>query len=120
MGMDTVLKVTLLNGLVGLCLGFLQPALDPTSAKYASVKYPTKMGLAQSIPLTGLQLAVAFSQNIMAKVVGASQGGLGNAWCCLGLCCFVFVAALLAAHRLVEKRTESISEDASRKEVPLD
>lgn len=91
-------QVAVLNGIVGCCFGFLTPALGPVCARYASVAYPKQMAMAQGIPMVGLQVSVAFSQNIIALLIpGGDNPSLIVPWCACGVSCALFCVSFTVA-----------------------
>lgn len=104
---DRIWKVAVLNAVQGLCFGFMSPALGPMGARYSNALFPKQMAMAQGIPIAGLQLSTAFSQNMMALVVGDgdSADDLTKGWCLLAVFCVAFVVIFYVTHRVVELRS---------------
>lgn len=117
-----VWHVAVLNGIVGACYGFVVPALSPLCARYSTVAFPKQMAMAQGIPLIGLQLSNAFSQNVMAALVPAGDNpNLIIPWCVCGVCAAAFTVFFVICYLKAEaylKPRDDVSVD--KKEVQAD
>lgn len=118
---DKVWKVVFLNTLIGAAFGFIGPALGPVAAKYGHAIYPKQMALVQGIPLVGLQLSNAFSQNMLAAIVGdiknprlAAGYWTAAAFCVLFVIAFAFAATLSAARCKAAHAASGASEDVEK------
>jgi MFS family permease len=90
------------NAIGGFCFGLVIPALGPLMASYASVHYPKQLAEAQAIPILGMNLSMAFGQNILAFV--NERWGIKAAWAVGGGCCALFVIFFVTASILARRR----------------
>jgi MFS family permease len=89
----------------GSCFGFIVPILGPIIAKYASTAYPSQMAETQGIPILGMNLAMAFGQNIMAFIL--YEANMETAWIVCGVACVCFAACTCLAIARVDRLTKS-------------
>lgn len=99
-------QVVLLQSITGLSFGCILPAIAPLVAQYASTHYPAQMAECQGIPILGMNLSMAFGQNVLALVY--THSGMKGAWLLAAFCTIVFVILFVLSSLLVSKRAAKI------------
>lgn len=90
------------QAITGVCFGFMVPALGPLMARYASTHYPSQAAECQGIPILGMNLSMAFGQNILALMY--TQFGMKVAWSVCAASCGIFVILFAVSCQIVEAR----------------
>jgi len=96
-----------LQAISGCCFGFMMPALGPLMASYAGVHYPNQMAETQAIPVLGMNLSMAFGQNMMALI--HEQFSMRVAWIVSGACVALYMVFFIFAFILVDRRSSEKS-----------